>query len=97
MFSYFFTAMSTTEPRIKMIPAMSRVVSDSPKTVTPIATAVTGSKAPRIAVGVEPIIFTALTINISDKTVGTKPSIKPQPHELVCVKIGGSPEPSVTE
>ena len=97
IFCYFFTATSMTAPRIKMIPAIRRVVSVSPKTVTPMATAVTGSKAPKIAVGVEPIIFTAFTIKISESTVGTKPSIKPQPHELACVKIGGNPEPSVTE
>ena len=80
-----------------MIPATRRVVRVSPKTVTPIATAVTGSKAPRIAVGVEPMIFTAFTMNMSESTVGTRPSIKPQPHELACVKTGGNPEPSVTE
>lgn len=50
---------------------MSLPVRISPKTNTPIATAVTGSSAPRIAVGVDPIIFTAFTMNMSESTVAT--------------------------
>lgn len=40
---------------INEIPNISLGVSSSPKTVTPKNTAVTGSRAPSIAVGVEPI------------------------------------------
>ena len=36
-----------------------------------MATAVNGSKAPIIDVGVEPIIFMALTMNVKDMMVGT--------------------------
>ena len=54
-----------TADRISRMPAASRSVKLSPKTVTPIITAVSGSSAPMIAVGVEPIRCTETTIMIS--------------------------------
>lgn len=47
--------MSVTARIINIIPQVSRNVKLSPKMVTPKKTAVTGSRAPRIAVGVEPM------------------------------------------
>ena len=47
--------IKVTEKMIITIPVASFGVNDSPNMVTPKITAVTGSNAPRIAVGVEPI------------------------------------------
>lgn len=47
--------INVTARMIIMIPQLSLGVKISPKTVTPKNTAVKGSNAPRIAVGVEPI------------------------------------------
>ena len=46
--------MNNTADKISTIPMASLIVRDSPKNITPIATAVKGSKAPIIAVGVAP-------------------------------------------
>ena len=51
----FPAIISVTAVIIINIPHSNLKVSDSPKIVTPKNTAVKGSKAPRIAVGVEPI------------------------------------------
>ena len=47
--------ISVTAKMIMMMPQQRRGVSASPKIVTPKKMAVSGSKAPRMAVGVEPI------------------------------------------
>ena len=52
------------------IPQLSLGVSDSPKMVTPKNTAVRGSRAPRIAVGVEPIYWIACVVQRNDMAVG---------------------------
>ena len=46
--------ISNTAERISTIPTASLNVNNSPKTSTPMVTAVNGSKAPMIAVGVAP-------------------------------------------
>ena len=48
-----------TAKTIIIIPHPTLTVKGSPKTVTPKNTAVKGSKAPKIAVGVEPIYWMA--------------------------------------
>ena len=51
-------------------PIAIREVITSPKTNTPIITAVTGSNTPRIAVGVAPINWMALVVHSRESTVG---------------------------
>lgn len=65
--------MSVTEKRMSRIPDARRAVSSSPKTVIPTNAAVTGSKAPMMAVGVEPMHCIDMAMNTSDMTVGTSP------------------------
>ena len=48
-----------TAARMSTMPAANRSEKGSLNTKTPISTAVSGSKAPRIAVGVEPIYLAA--------------------------------------
>ena len=52
------------------IPQLNRSVRDSPKTTTPKKTAVKGSKAPKIAVGVEPIYCMAWVVQRNEIAVG---------------------------
>ena len=66
--------ISNTAERMSTIPTASLKVSDSSNTITPMATAVNGSKAPMIAVGVAPTSWTAMVMNTSERTVGTNPS-----------------------
>ena len=61
-----------TADRISRMPTPSRKVSVSSKTMTPMATAVNGSNAPIMAVGVAPTSWTAMVINTSERIVGTK-------------------------
>ena len=65
--------MSVTEKRISRIPNARRNVNISPKTVIPTNAAVTGSKAPMMAVGVDPMHCIDIAMNTSDITVGTSP------------------------
>ena len=65
---------------IRMKPNMIRGVSDSWNTVTPKNTAVTGSKAPRMAVGVEPIYCMAPVVQSSDMAVGIRAKATRQHH-----------------
>ena len=71
---FFPKTISKTADRISMIPTANWMVSVSSKTRTPMATAVSGSKAPMIAVGVAPTSWTAIVINTSDRMVGTSPN-----------------------
>ena len=52
----------------------------SPNKSMPKNTAVSGSSAPRIAVGVEPILCIARVVHTSDIAVGRRPSEIAQPH-----------------
>ena len=62
------------------MPTQSRKVKASPNIITPIATAVSGSRAPKIAVGVAPTSCTAMVMNNSDSTVGTNPNQQAKNH-----------------
>ena len=73
--------MRVTARMIRMIPQHNRNVSDSPKTVTPKNTAVNGSKAPRIAVGVEPIYWTASVVQRKEIAVGNMAKAIRLPHK----------------
>ena len=59
---------------INTMPAKSRGVMTSWKMVTPKMSAVTGSKAPSMAVGVAPINFMADVVQSSDTAVGNRAS-----------------------
>ena len=72
--------MSSTATRIIKIPTPNRSVKASPKTVTPTTTAVRGSSAPMMAVGVEPMAWTACVMVTSEMTVGTKASMMEKNH-----------------
>lgn len=52
-----------------------------------MATAVIGSMAPMMAVGVEPMLCTATTISISDSTVGITANWTAYAHCLMVVSI----------
>ena len=62
------------------MPTPRLTVRASWKTVSPITTAVSGSRAPMMAVGVEPMMRTAIPIETSENTVGTMASINEYPH-----------------
>ena len=62
-------------------PMLSRRVSISPNTVTPKNMAVTGSSAPRMAVGVEPIYWMALVVHRNDTAVGKTARASKFPHK----------------
>ena len=62
--------IKVTAKIIITIPQLSLGVSDSPKMVTPKNTAVRGSRAPRMAVGVEPIYWIACVVQRNDMAVG---------------------------
>ena len=51
-----------TAPMMSAMPRQMRGVSRSPNTVTPNSTAVSGSRAPRMAVGVEPMHWMAAVV-----------------------------------
>ena len=51
-------------------PTASRTVSDWPSTATLSTTAENGSRAPKMAVGVEPISWIARVVHARDMTVG---------------------------
>ena len=91
------TAISKTEASISAMPVIRRSVSDSPNMQTPMTTAVSGSSASVIAVGVDPTILTDLAMNTRERTVGTSPSMAPQPHWFKLVGIAGKPEPKNVE
>ena len=67
------TMMMTAE-RMSAIPMTRRREKASSKTVTPMTTAVTGSRAPRIADGVDPIFLMAIFMRKRDRTVGSRAS-----------------------
>ncbi len=72
--------ITDTAPMMRMMPTTSVIVSTSPNTHMPIATAVTGSSAPRIAVGVEPIYCIEPVVHRNDTAVGKIANPATQPH-----------------
>ena len=62
------------------MPMARRREKASPKTVTPMTTAVTGSSAPRIADGVDPIFLMAIFMRKSEMTVGSRASCMAHVH-----------------
>lgn len=77
------TIIIITAARINIIPSVRRGVIISPNTITPITTAVNGSSAPIMAVGVEPTNFTAIAIVTSDTTVGKTPNHNAENNERI--------------
>ncbi len=73
--------MRVTAKMIMIMPQHNRSVNDSPKTVTPKNTAVNGSKAPRIAVGVEPMYWTASVVQRKEMAVGNMAKAIRFPHK----------------
>ena len=65
-----------------MIPTPNWREKLSPKTKTPIMTAVTGSKAPMMAAGVLPIRLMEMVMKNRDSTVGNRASCMPHSHCL---------------
>ena len=72
--------ITDTAPIINIMPTTSTTVRTSPKTNIPIATAVTGSSAPRIAVGVEPIYCIAPVVQRNETAVGKIANPATHPH-----------------
>lgn len=68
--------ISITAASIITMPMASRSVNASLKMVIPIITAVTGSRAPIIAAGVEPTSWMAIVIITNDNTVGNSARIR---------------------
>ena len=64
-----------TESNMSIMPHAMRRVITSPNSIMPSTAAVTGSSAPIMAVGVEPMQRMAMAINTSDMTVGTRPRV----------------------
>ena len=58
------------------MPSAKLTENGSPKIITPINTAVSGSNAPIMEVVVDPIRFKAIVIKQSERTVGTIASCK---------------------
>ena len=75
---------NVTEVMTSIKPMAMRVVMTSWNTTMPKNTAVTGSKTPKIAVGVEPIYWMASVVHINEITVGNidNAMILPQSHQL---------------
>ena len=65
---------NVTEVMTRISPNNMRVVTTSLNTTMPKKTAVTGSKTPNIAVGVEPIYWMASVVQIKEMTVGNTDS-----------------------
>ena len=87
--------MMTTATRIIAMPVRRRDVRGSLKTNVPIATAVTGSREPMMAVGVEPMRRTAMAIVTSEMSVGTMPSMSEKPSCVVVVRGWSEPQPEL--
>lgn len=73
-----------TATSIIAMPDASRPVIPSSKSSMPMITAVTGSIAPRIAVGVDPIAWMAIVVQTSDMMVGKTASSEPKRSTLDC-------------
>ena len=75
VFRVLLMMIMMTAESIIVMPMRSRVVRRSSKTSVPMATAVTGSSEPMMAVGVEPMRRTAMAIGTREMSVGTMPSM----------------------
>ena len=73
-----------TAAGISTIPTANRSVKGSPKHKQLTTTAVTGSKAPSMAVGVLPMLLIATLIKNNDNTVGNNANCKAHNH---CVPL----------
>ena len=73
--------MNVTAKIISTIPRHSLGVSCSPKMVTPKKTAVTGSKAPSMAVGVEPMYWMACVVQRKEIAVENTANANRLPHK----------------
>ena len=82
----------TTAQRIMVMPMSRREVRGSLKTRVPMATAVTGSSEPMMAVGVEPMRRTAMAMVTSEMSVGTMPSMSEKPNWVVVVRGCNAPQ-----
>src|SRR5574344_669684 len=85
-----------TERMTRTMPKVILGVITSPNTNIPINKAVTGSNAPRMAVGVEPIYWIALVVQTKEIAVGkiASPSKLSQTYHLL-TNINLVPQPSV--
>ena len=93
---------SDTAVMINARPMHCRMVSTSPNMATPNTMAVTGSNAPNMAVGVEPMYCIALVVHRNDMAVGKTASAIRQPHKYqrdgisICPSQSSRPTKSVT-
>lgn len=71
---------------------LSLTVKLSPKTAIPKKMAVTGSNAPRIAVGVEPMYWMAPVVQRKDMAVGKTASASKLPHRYHSSGVFSTPE-----
>lgn len=71
---------NVTAVRMSISPMLSRVVNDSPNAKMPMRMPVSGSMAPNMAVGVEPMLCTATVVQRKETTVGRNASAMPHPH-----------------
>ena len=78
--STFGVLGSVTPKRMSRMPTANRKVNVSEKTKMPIMTAVTGSRAPMMAEGVEPILLMEMFMKNSESTVGNRASWVAHPH-----------------
>ena len=85
--------MMTTAQSIMAMPMRRREVRGSLNTMVPMATAVTGSSEPMMAVGVEPMRRTAMAMVTSEMSVGTMPSMSEKPSWVVVVRGWSEPQP----
>ena len=87
--------MMTTAERIIIMPIRSRDVIRSSKTSAPMATAVTGSSEPIMAVGVEPMRRTAMAIVTREMSVGTMPSMSEKANWVGVLRGCNAPQPEL--
>ena len=73
--------MRMTDASISAMPATRRSVKTPLKTITDMQTAVTGSRAPIMAVGVEPAYAMPMFKSVMAIIVGTKATIKTSPND----------------
>lgn len=76
----FAAIISVTAVSIISTPSMMRGVSCSPNTTTPKNSAVTGSSAPYMAAGVEPMRWMESVISTNEMIVGNKASERTFAH-----------------
>ena len=86
----------TTAVSIMAMPMRRREVRGSLNTMVPMATAVTGSSEPMMAVGVEPMRRTAMAMVTSEMSVGTMPSMSEKPNWVSVVRGCNAPQPGLT-